>query len=209
MRGKRFGRLLVLEEAGKECQRRQFQWRCVCDCGKKLIADGCRLRSGTTTSCGCYMRYINSKLMRIRGIKHGMARHPVNKVWRQMLARCENPKDKAFKHYGGRGIRVCRRWHNFKHFMADMGERPSDKQIERINNDGDYCPNNCRWATAKEQQRNRSNNRIIEWNNQRKPLVQWAEELGVNRCLLRNRLAANWTIEKAFTTPTRRGRGSD
>lgn len=127
---------------------------------------------------------------------------PEYKAWSMMLQRCENPKAHAFEEYGGRGIAVCERWHDFNLFIADMGLRPSAAHsLDRQNNDGNYCPENCRWATAKEQQNNRRVNRMITFEGQTKNLQQWAESLGMSKVTLHARLRKGWTIDRALTTP--------
>lgn len=117
-----------------------------------------------------------------------------------MRVRCEDPDSENYKRYGGRGIRVCRRWSRFENFIADMGPRPgSGYSIERKDNDGNYTPKNCVWATAKQQCNNRSTNRFIEFQGQRKTLTQWAELLGYSRQKLWQRFRAGWSVEKALT----------
>jgi hypothetical protein len=118
-----------------------------------------------------------------------------------MIQRCENPKNAGYKDYGARGIRVCERWHNFENFYADMGDKPTPKHtLERNHVDGNYDPNNCVWATQKEQQNNRRNNRIIEFMGQAKTLHQWADHFGINYGTLWSRLEVlHWPFEKALT----------
>jgi len=122
-------------------------------------------------------------------------------VWAQMIQRCTNPKQIGYASYGGRGITVCERWRNYENFIADMGKRPSAKHsIERNNNDGDYEPGNCYWATRFQQGRNRSDNRIITFNGRTQCLKDWATETGMKIATLKNRLDADgWSIERALT----------
>lgn len=144
--GKRYGRLLVLRRGGSD-RGRNAMWLCRCDCGAEARVLGGSLRSGDTRSCGC--------LRRERVTTHGKADLPEHSVWEGMLQRCENPNDPDFRHYGGRSIKVCKSWHDFTNFYADMGPRPGvGYSIDRINNAGNYEPGNCRWASREQQMRN-------------------------------------------------------
>lgn len=152
--GKRFTRLFVMKWAGySECG--GPQWFCLCDCGNFKIVLGAALRSGHTKSCGCLQREAVQT--------HGMSRTSEYTVWCHAQYRCDNPNDPAYAYYGGRGIKFCQRWrgpNGFKNFIEDMGRRPGPGYtLERINNDGDYEPGNCKWATRKEQHGNTSRNR--------------------------------------------------
>lgn len=145
--GQKFGRLTVIEPTEK--RKGGIVWKCVCDCGNKREVSAGILRSGRAISCGCWRRK--------RTVKHGCSRlgfvTPEYRTWYSMKRRCLNSNNKFYKYYGGRGIIVCDRWLNsFENFLEDMGERPNPElSIDRINNDGNYEPNNCRWATQKEQ----------------------------------------------------------
>ena len=121
-----------------------------------------------------------------------------------MIRRCENPKAKNFPRYGGRGITVCERWRtSFEAFLSDMGSRPEGKTLDRIDNEGNYEPSNCRWATASEQQRNMRSNQWVEFNGERMIVTDWARRLGISHGTLRHRLARGWSVELAFTTPVK------
>lgn len=152
--GARFGRLVV---CGRAAQKRRWKvlWHCECDCGGSTVADPSNLRRGHTKSCGCLQR---EKVGAIRRT-HGLSGTSEYRTWLDMIIRCESPANEQWKNYGGRGISVCERWMEFENFIADMGPRPPGLTIERINNDGNYEPSNCKWATMSEQNRNKRNTR--------------------------------------------------
>jgi hypothetical protein len=149
--GRRFNRLLVLSHAANKGGR--THWLCRCDCGAEKTVDGGSLVSGNTKSCGC----LTVEAAKQRLTTHGRTGSPEHWSWFAMRVRCNNPKSIQFHNYGGRGIRVCERWLNsFENFLADMGRRPPDTTLHRINNDGNYEPGNCIWATRKEHELNKS-----------------------------------------------------
>lgn len=143
----KFGRLTALY-VSHSCKNKHMHWSCICECGTSIVVRGSCLTQGVTTSCGCYRTDINTK--------HGMRRTVEYSCWDNMKARCYNTKNTRYKDWGGRGIRVCDRWlESFAHFYEDMGDRPKGKSIDRIDNDGNYEPTNCKWSTPQEQALNK------------------------------------------------------
>jgi len=206
LKGQRFGRLLVLYDTG-EREHRNVVWHCRCDCGNEVDIRGCSLTSGNTTSCGCYNRERTAEAHTVHGMNRQGKIHPVYHIWSTMIQRCENPNDKRYKDYGGRGIMVCPEWHNPVVFIswALVNGWRKGLQIDRIDNNGNYEPGNCRWATRKEQQRNRRNNRFITFNGKTQTTAEWAEELNILVQTLYARIdALHWPIERALTEPVRR-----
>lgn len=192
--GLTFGRLYVLERAGSNKWGNAL-WRCKCSCGKETVVNNGNLRAGNTRSCGCLYRestYI-----------HDLHGTPEYHTWQSMNGRCHNPNNQSFDRYGGRGISVCDRWrYSFVNFLADMGKRPTpDHSIDRINNDGNYEPGNCHWATKSEQSRNTRSNRLLTHDGQTLTLTEWAEIKGINRTTLEGRLIRGWPVDRALTEP--------
>jgi len=157
--GQKFGMMTVLREAERTPDN-QRRCDCQCDCGTLKTVRAGDLRSGDTTSCGCNQ----GKLIGASRTTHGMSRTPEYRIWNAMLQRCSNPKQTTFERYGAKGVKVCERWTSFENFIEDMGRRPSKRhQIDRFpDNDGDYEPGNCRWATPSENSRNRRSNVLFE-----------------------------------------------
>jgi hypothetical protein len=193
--GSKHGFLTVLGRSPST--RNSARWVCQCDCGATITVDGTSLRK-TTKSCGCLKKANASRLNR----SHGLSKTPTHRTWIHMWDRCRRPSCSAYPNYGGRGITVCERWRSFENFLSDMKEKPSPlHSIERINNDSNYEPGNCRWATRSEQDLNKRTNRLLEWRGKTQPIAAWEQELGISRSALRMRLRNGWTVERALSTP--------
>lgn len=197
MTGQRFTRLLVVDRAPSDSNG-NARWNCICDCGSATVSSGFTLRNGEAKSCGC----LTTEQLAERAVKHGLCGTPEYRTWASMLNRCRNPNFPGYSDYGGRGIGVCERWKVFSQFFADMGSRPSPKHsIERINNDGNYEPSNCRWATDAEQRRNTRQNHIVEYMGTKMTLMDAAKLAGLNFNCLRYRITHGWDIDRAMTEP--------
>lgn len=198
--GQRFGRWLVIKRVGTN-NHGSPTWKARCDCGIVKIINGMALRQGASKSCGCYNKDVHREVCLKRNTTHGLVHSKAYHTWVNMRQRCENPKATAYKKYGAKGITVCERWKTFENFYADIGEPPSPLHtIERKDPKGEYAPGNCRWATQKEQQNNRSNNHRITHGGETKTLNQWAAHIGINRSSLTRRIK-NWGVERAISTP--------
>lgn len=197
--GLTFGRLTALKRIGTK--NRAALWECLCSCGQQVNVSANNLVRGDSRSCGC----LRSELTTARSLKHGGIGTATYKTWAAMRSRCNRPNDDAYENYGGRGIKICERWEDFNNFYADMGDRPPGAGIDRINNDGDYEPSNCKWSTHKEQSNNRRVSALFAYQGRTQTLQQWADEYGLAKQCLWDRLnTLNWPIEKALTTPKRR-----
>ncbi len=192
----RFSKLLV-KERSSNLKDGTATWLCICDCGNQRIIAGTSLRAGRNKSCGCASPLFTTERMKT----HGKSRDRIYSIWVGMLIRCsEKSKGKTRKNYFLRGIKVCDKWKNFESFYEDMGEPSLNYSIERINNNGNYEPGNCKWATSKEQGNNTSANKKIEFNGQIKNISQWAELLNIKPNTLTYRLKRGWSIERALST---------
>jgi len=197
LNGERYGRLTVIDErAGKRNGHRLV--RCVCDCGKETVTKAIKLRSGWTKSCGCF----KNERVSARRRKHGKSHTRAYSAWLSMHNRCTDTRLKMYHRYGGRGISVCERWSDFESFYLDMGEAPKGTSLDRINNDGNYEPSNCRWASKRVQDNNRSTTIFLEYQGEKLPLQMWAERLRIKAPTLRTRLNRGWTLADAFAGTT-------
>ena len=199
MTGKKFGRLSVIEYAGRS-NKSHALWRLKCDCGKVIIAPGSGVRSGNTRSCGCAQRESFHKTI----TKHGLRNHPMYGLWLGMLARCRHRSQRHWKRYGGRGIKVCERWKSFPNFLSDMGERPSpNHSLDRIDNDGNYCPENCRWATGKQQALTSSHTKPFTLFGITLPITEWVSIAGISTTTFYERKRLGMPDSDSILTPTK------
>lgn len=199
--GQRFGRLLVVERVDND-RFGKARWRCRCDCGRETTTRANTLRKGETQSCGC----LHAETVKTARLTHGAARSPLYRVWSTMKSRCETPTDQRYPWYGARGIAVCTRWRErFTAFAHDMGVRPPGMKLERRDNDGDYTPENCYWATSTQQMRNTRRTWRLVHNGVARTLGEWAEVTGLPETLLYYRIkTAGWPPSKALTKPSQR-----
>ena len=198
--GMKFGRLTVLRLSHKD-NRHECHWLCKCDCGNEKTVSGNKLRSGNTKSCGCMQKeFLDGRLRR----KHGLTNAKLYATWENMKHRCNDPNNWMYPNYGGRGIKVCEEWLDSSTFFEWALRHGYEEglSIERINVNGNYEPNNCRWVTQKVQSRNSRTNHLITYNDQTHCLVEWAEILGMPYTVIKNRITRlKWDVKRAFTEP--------
>lgn len=198
-----YGLWEVLSYAGQLGSAKRSHWKCRCRCKRKTVRIVCSatLVSGVSTSCGCKSEENPN------GRIHGERYTPLYRIWMSMNSRCTSDHPDHSRRYKSRGIKVCKQWRGrdgFLNFKKDMGERPSPKhQIDRRNNDGDYTPRNCRWATRRENNTNRCNNKKVTYKGITKTVTEWAELLKMGLVTLIYRIDAGWPVKKAFFTPVR------
>lgn len=217
--GQRFGRLVAkkrLETKSSPSGRKYSVWLCRCDCGKYIEARLNNLRQGSVSSCGCLSHEVHSKIAKRINLgeksrKHGDANHnvPLYGIWSAMKRRCNNPNAQYYDIYGGRGITVCSDWQDylpFKSWALSNGYKEG-LTIDRIDCDGNYEPNNCRWITIQEQQRNRRNNKYYEYKGQLYTVREIAQMVGLKPRTIQGRIERGWTIEDVVETPCLKSNG--
>lgn len=200
--GKTFEQLVVLYYCGRAG--RHSLWFCRCNCGKACVIRGRNLRSGNSVSCGCYNRESTPRRARTHGLRHT----PEYEAWANMKTRCYNSRRRSYARYGGRGIRVCERWlHSFENFLADMGRKPGPEySLDRYpNNDGNYEPENCRWATLAEQLSNTRRNHRVTFNGETLTITEWEQKYRFPNGVIKWRLLHGWSIEEALSSGVRPG----
>ena len=207
--GRRVNSLVLLEKDTTQHRK----WWCQCDCGNKKSISETNLVREHTKSCGCLRSKISKESVKVMiesnrangspATTHGKRYESAWTTWSHMLDRCNNPNCSQYSHYGGRGIQVCERWLKFENFYADMGDRPENLSLERTDNSKGYSPDNCKWATKKQQARNTRTNQVLDWQGESLCIAEWAERLNLNAKTLYTRLYAGWDTERILTTPTR------
>lgn len=198
--GMNFHRWLVLSRAENDPVGKA-QFLCRCECGTEKVLHGILLRRGVSKSCGCLKLEMLSKRQKTHGHTANKTMSPTYHSWAGMIARCTNPKHIAYKTYGAVGVTVCERWLTFSNFLEDMGEKPPRMSIDRIDVHGNYEPCNCRWATAQEQARNKTNNAMLTANGETRCMQEWAELLGVHPGTIAHRIRSGWSHEDAINKP--------
>lgn len=202
MIGQRFGMLRVVERGGSYIRKRT--WHCVCDCGGKTIATTGNLRSGNTKSCGCEKKAAWIRTRTTHGQSRNRSHTRAYAAWSNMMTRCYNQNDAKYPRWGGRGIRVCKSWHKFENFYADMGDPPKGLSLDRSDNNKGYNPENCRWADAKLQHENRrtpKSERIYTLDGETLNLSDWSRRIGLHRDAVLKRLSYGWSVKDALTLP--------
>ena len=203
--GKKFGYLKVIERA-ENTKHGEASWLCECKCGTKKIIGGYRLRKGITKSCGC----LNKEMSKKKNKTHGMKGTRLYNIWQGIKQRTTNPNHHEYSDYGERGIDICEEWkdsfENFKKWSYENGYQ-DNLTIDRKNNDKGYTPDNCRWITIKEQQRNRRSNHCLTYKGETKTITEWSEITGLSKQVIRYRISKmKWDVEKTLTTPLMRNR---
>ena len=207
--GQRFGRWTVVARAGADSAGKNSTWLCRCDCGNEKIVSKVSLKNGSSKSCGCY----NSELEKQRiKVLHDQRRgeYPridrLFRIWRKMRNRCLSPQNCSFKDYGGRGIEICSEWDNFYEFQEwalNSGYEPT-LTLDRIDVNGNYSPENCRWVNIKVQERNKRKTIWLTLNGTKKSMADWSDEVGISWKTLHSRYVRGWSDERILTTPVQR-----
>lgn len=200
--GTRYGRLIILRKADDVLWGTRVGWVCKCDCGEEIVVSGKHLRSGHTQSCGCFCKDQARNAM----CTHGQSKTRLYSTWAGMIARCTEGNKTRYKNYEGRGIKVCDAWLSFEVFYEWALSSGYEEHliIDRIDNDGNYCPENCRWVTYEKSANNRRYVKLVEYKGQIKTLSEWAKALNMNVYTLRGRYYAGWTPERMLTTPIKK-----
>lgn len=215
LRGQKFGRLTIIgfEKIKKpygSTTTSTWNWICRCECGNIVSVIPGLVKNGHTTSCGCYKREKTIEYNKKAKVKHGGRSDRLYYIWRGMKERCYNKNNKNYPQWGGRGISICDEWINdyavFRAWALKNGYDDS-LSLDRIDVNSNYSPENCRWATYKEQARNKTNAVLLEYNGVKKPLAEWADDLGINYGTLYRRIFFDgWSVDRALSEPLHRNR---
>lgn len=190
--GRRFGKVIVVSRTAKRNKYNCVIWECLCDCGKRFESTRTEIKRASSCTCAFGKHFI----------RHGLSGTPEYVIWKGIRARCFNPKHRGYQNYGGRGILMSANWNDFSQFLKDVGLRPSPKHtLDCINNDGNYEPGNCKWATKREQAGNTRRSKLITYNGVTKCVAEWARTTGVLQGTLLVRINSGWTPPKLFTLP--------
>lgn len=200
--GNRYGRWKVVSSHGRD-EKGNLTWNCVCECGNTGVVRGSNLLN-SSSSCGCLKREVTI----MRNFRHGGSKSPEYRSWLGIISRCTCKTNTDWPYYGGRDIRICDRWKAFKNFLADMGTMPKPgSTIERLDNNGNYEPGNCVWASRKVQGRNKRNVPLFEYQGEKKSIAEWAELFKIHPETLRKRVRRGWPMEQALKRAPRPIRG--
>lgn len=191
--GIKYGRLRAIARRGSS-KNGTAKWLCLCDCGAETIVRSCELRFGHTQSCGC----LQIDRTKTKNTKHGKSKTRAYISWLHMIKRCTDKAHNDYAYYGGRGITVCGEWKNFENFFADMGERPKNKTLDRIDNNGGYERKNCRWATRQQQANNMRSNRYLSCRGLWQTVAEWCRMLNANYGRVQCRLRRGWSVEESL-----------
>ncbi len=203
--GQQFGRLKVISYAGID-NRGKALWKCECKCGNFIVVAASNLKRGITKSCGCLRLELSSKRMADKNLKHGDSRRRLYRIWCGIIQRTQNVNNCNYHKYGEKGIAICVEWEEYENFKewALINGYKDNLTIDRKNNKKGYTPDNCRWITTQEQNRNTTRNRVIEYRGKKKTIVEWAEIYGMKYQTLSSRLnKLGWSIENALETPVK------
>ena len=200
-----FGELLVIKDSGRRDSCRQILWECKCSCGNTVYVPTRSLTGKRTKSCGCLSI---DRCRKGLNTKHNLCNSRLYKIWVNMKSRCYNPNTPDYQNYGGRGIRICEEWlSDFSNFYSwsVLNGYSEDLTIDRIDNEGDYCPENCRWATRPLQANNKRNNTLIEYNGESHTISEWSSITGISyNTLIKRLMYLKWSVSKAFETPVKK-----
>lgn len=200
--GMRYGKLTVIKSLGID-KWRAMRWLCKCDCGTELVSTSSRLNYKHKMCLNC-----QKENLKVIPKTHGQSYSKTYTSWDKMLTRCYKSSDPYYEIYGGRGIKVCDKWKDFKNFYRDMGDRPEGYSLDRIDCNGDYYKENCRWADKDTQNGNKRNNLLLTYNGKTQAAFLWAKEIGLTMDSIYYRIRQGWSVEKIITTPLRNRNGS-